>query len=151
MLMFSNLLFIMGAPGLRAIPWLTLALGIAALICAAVGIMRAFRQPQIYRGKVSSSILGVVTLVICGMFAFLSVHSRELPSSSSAPQVGQKVPDFTLADTSGNKVSLGQLLGKAGTSMPASAGNTTGQAAPVSMSAATPPKAVLLVFYRGYW
>lgn len=143
MLMFSNLLFIMGAPGLRAIPWLSLVLGIAALICAAVGIMRAFRQPQIYRGKVSSSILGVVTLVICGLFAFLSLHSRELPSSAAAPQVGQKVPDFTLADTSGNKVSLGQLLGQAG--------STTAQAAPVSMSAATPPKALLLVFYRGYW
>jgi hypothetical protein len=143
MLMFSNLLFIMGAPGLRAIPWLTLVLGIAALICAAVGIMRAFRQPQIYRGKVSSSILGVVVLVICGLFALLSIRSRELPSSAAAPQVGQKAPDFTLADTSDNKVSLGQLL--------APANNSTGQAIPASLGTATPTRAVLLIFYRGYW
>jgi hypothetical protein len=70
--------------------------------------------------------------------------------------VGQKVPDFTLADSNGNKVSLGQLLGKADSSIsasatPASANNSTGQAIPAGMSPATPPKAVLLVFYRGYW
>ncbi|HVG92244.1 MAG TPA: hypothetical protein VNB54_12205 [Alphaproteobacteria bacterium] len=137
-------------PGPRVVPWVSLALGIAALICAALGMMRAFRQPQIYKGKVSSSILGVVILAICGLFAFASLRSRALPSPEGAPQVGQKAPDFTLADTSGNKVSLGQLLGKAGTSTLASA-NTTGQTTPVSMSAAAPPKAVLLVFYRGYW
>jgi hypothetical protein len=118
--------------------------------------MRAFRQPQVYGGKVSSSILGVVSLLICGLVAVASISSRALPSSAAAPQVGQKVPDFTLADSNGNKVSLGQLLGKADSSisasaMPASANNSTGQAIPAGMSTATPPKAVLLVFYRGYW
>ncbi|HZE25074.1 MAG TPA: hypothetical protein VE054_13850 [Blattabacteriaceae bacterium] len=74
-----------------------------------------------------------------------------MPSSAAAPQVGQKVPDFTLADTSGNKVSLDQLLGKADASVSASANTATGQAIPVGLSTATPTKAVLLVFYRGYW
>ena len=69
--------------------------------------------------------------------------------ATGAPQVGQKVPDFTLADTNGNKVSLGQLLGKGDS--PASPSNVTGQASPVGTSTGTPPKAVLLVFYRGYW
>src|SRR5882724_9840268 len=137
--LLSNAGFFLGLPGQRAIAWLSVALAIAALVCAAVGIMRAFRQPQVYGGKVSSSILGVVSLLICGIVAVASVTSRALPVATNAPQVGQKVPDFTLADTSGNKVSRGQLLGKADVLAPAVA------------SAATPPKAVLLVFYRGYW
>jgi hypothetical protein len=137
--LLSNAGFFIGLPGQRAIAWLSIALAIAALICAAVGIMRAFHQSQIYGGKISSSILGVVSLLICGLVAVASVSSRALPVATNAPQVGQKVPEFTLADTSGNKVSLDQLLGKA-------AG-----LAPVAAGAATPTKAVLLVFYRGYW
>src|SRR5882724_5046338 len=145
--LLSNVAFFIGLPGQRALPWLSVALAIAALVCAAVGIMRAFRQPQIYGGKVSSSILGVVSLLICGLVAVASVTSRALPVATNAPQVGQKVPDFTLPDTSGNKVSLGQLLGKADSSAPASPNNASAAASPVSMSAAMPPKAVLLVFY----
>jgi hypothetical protein len=148
--MLSNAVFFLGFPG-HATAWLGVVLTIAALVCAVIGVMRAFRQPQVYRGKVSSSILGVLSLLICGLVAFASISSRNLPSSAEAPQVGQKVPDFTLADTGGNKVSLDQLLGKADSSTSASANGTTGQAIPVGMSAATPTKAVLLVFYRGYW
>jgi hypothetical protein len=149
--MLSNGLYFLGLPGQRALPILGVALVIAALVCAAAGILRTLRQPQRYGGKVSSSILGVVSLLLCVLAAFTSMHSRDLPEATAAPQVGQKAPDFTLADTSGNKVSLGQLLGKADASTPASANNATGQATPVSMSAAVPTKAVLLVFYRGYW
>ena len=147
----SNAGFFLGVPGQRAIPWLSVALAIAALVCAAVGIMRTFRQSQVYGGKVSSSILGVLALLICGLVAIASVTSRALPAATNAPQVGQKVPDFTLADTNGNKVSLNQLLGKAESSTSASANNGSGQTTPVGLSTATPPKAVLLVFYRGYW
>jgi hypothetical protein len=150
--LLSNAGFFLGFPGQRAIPWLSVALAIAALVCAFVGIMRAFRQQQVYGGKVSSSILGVLSLLICGLVAIAAVTSRALPSSAAAPQVGQKVPDFTLADTNGNKISLGQLLGKADASaLPHSA--TAGSIASGANSniAATPPKAVLLVFYRGYW
>lgn len=153
--MLSNAAFFMGLPGQRAIPWLSVALAFAALVCATVGIMRAFRQSQVYGGKVSSSILGVLSLLICGLVAIASVTSRALPAATNAPQVGQKAPDFTLADTSGNKVSLNQLLGKADALAPASANsasaNNPGQTLPVGLSMATPPKAVLLVFYRGYW
>jgi hypothetical protein len=71
--------------------------------------------------------------------------------------VGQKVPDFTLADTNGLKLSLGQLLGKEHVTLVApprevmeklGMGN---QLPPASASPGTPTKAVLLVFYRGYW
>jgi hypothetical protein len=141
----SNAGFFLGVPGQRAIPWLSVALAIAALVCAAVGIMRAFRQSQVYGGKVSSSILGVLSLLICGLVAIASITSRALPVATNAPQVGQKVPDFTLADTSGNKVSLEQLLKIEGRDAVLRAGGiTTDNYNPA-------PKAVLLVFYRGYW
>ena len=52
--------------------------------------------------------------------------------------VGQRVPDFTLSDTSGQPVSLDQLLAPAGS-------------ASTSQSQAQAPNAVLLIFYRGYW
>lgn len=145
--MLSNAGYFLGVPGERAIPWLSLALAIAALVCAVVGVMRAFRQPQIYGGKVSSSILGVVLLLIFALTVFGHFSSRALPASAGAPQAGQKAPDFTLADTSGTKVSLGQLLGKA------EAANAGGPS-PAGASSSAPvaaPKAVLLVFYRGYW
>ena len=152
--MLSNAGFFLGLPGQRAIPWLSVGLAIAAFVCAVLASMRAFRQPQVYGGKVSSSILGVVSLLICGLVAIAAVTSRALPSSAPAPQVGQKVPDFTLADTNGNKVSLDQLLGKAGASiadLPHSSHGQEVSPAAHSNSTATPAKAVLLVFYRGYW
>jgi hypothetical protein len=157
--MLSNGVYFLGLPGQRALPILGVALVIAALVCAAAGILRTFRQPQRYGGKVSSSILGVVSLLLCVLAAFTSMHSRDLPAATNASQVGQKVPDFTLADTHGNKISLGELLGKTDTPVSASAGNTAGQATPVGLTTATPAgigtatptKAVLLVFYRGYW
>ena len=49
-------------------------------------------------------------------------------------QVGQRAPDFTLADSTGRSVSLDDLLA-------AEPGNL----------ASSGPKAVLLIFYRGYW
>jgi len=73
--------------------------------------------------------LGVVVIAFF-LFAFF-VGGRSLPASKGAPQVGQKVPEFTLTDTNGKAVSLNELL-------------TT----PINGS---PPKGVLLVFYRGYW
>jgi hypothetical protein len=150
--MLSNGGFFLGLPGERAIPWLSIALAIAALACAAAGIMRAFRQPLVYGGKVASSILGVVSLLICGLVAATAIGARAMPAASNAPQVGQKVPDFTLADTSGNQVSLDQMLGKADASpLPHSAtAGSIASGANLNIALA-PPKAVLLVFYRGYW
>ncbi|HZD96090.1 MAG TPA: hypothetical protein VE133_17650 [Candidatus Sulfotelmatobacter sp.] len=122
-------------PGERAILWVSLLLVLPALFFAIVGVKRAFGQPQVYKGKVSSSILGVLVLAACALTVFGWFEARLLPATGAAPQVGQKVPDFILADTQGNKVSLTQLLGHG------DAAQTNGAA----------PKAVLLVFYRGYW
>ena len=162
--MLSNAGFFLSLPGPKLIAWLGVVLTIAAIVCAVIGVLRAFRQPQVYGGKVSSSILGVVSLLICGLVAATAISSRALPVATNAPQVGQRVPDFTLADTSGNKVSLGQLLGKADGGAVAAdrvdasprlkaviestSPNELPQVVPL---APTPTKAVLLVFYRGYW
>jgi hypothetical protein len=127
---------------------LSWTLAVIALVFALTGVMRSFRQPQVYGGKVSSSVLAVITVLIVGLTMFASVHSRDLPGSAGAPQPGQKAPDFTLADTSGNKVSLDQLLGSAGTS---TAGSTNANIASGGAGSAVAPKAVLLIFYRGYW
>jgi len=148
--LLSNAGFFVAIPGQRAIAWLGVVLLLAAIVCAVIGILRAFRQPQVYRGKVSSSILGVLSLLICAFIAFVSIHARDLPAPTSAPQVGQKVPDFTLAETHGIQVSLDELLGRAPGSL------SQGSPPPINSTnspylSSVRPKAVLLVFYRGYW
>lgn len=140
-----NFGMVFGLPGQRMIAWLTLLLGIAAALLGLLGIARAF-GPQHAGGKISSSILGVIALLICGLGIFIWTHSRDLPASSGAPHVGQKAPDFTLSDSNGNKVSLAQLLAPAQSADPA--GNA---GAPNSAAASSAQKAVLLIFYRGYW
>jgi hypothetical protein len=117
----------------ETLPWLSLVCVVLALIFLVVGLARAFGQPQVYRGKVLSVVLTVVALLPIGLTTFVTVVSRKLPGSTAAPQAGQRVPDFTLSDSSGKLVSLDQLL------------------APSAGSQAPAPKAVLLVFYRGYW
>ena len=112
-------------------PWLNLVLPIFALLVLLVGVVRAFRQPQVYRGKIWGTILTVVSLLICVGSVLFFVGARSVPRSAGAPQIGQRVPDFTLPDSTGQSVSLSQLFAA-----------TPGVA---------PPKAVLLVFYRGYW
>jgi hypothetical protein len=144
-----GLLFALGAIGCNAaffarpplqgaLPWLSLLFGLLALVFLAIGLRRAFGHAPVYRGKVLSVALTVIALFPLGITAFAFVKARELPSSTAAPQVGQKVPDFTLSDTSGQPVSLDQLLAPAGS-------------ASTSQSQAQAPKAVLLIFYRGYW
>jgi hypothetical protein len=112
----------------------SLLLALIALIFVVRGLLLVFGRPQIYRDKVFTSIISVVSFLLVGFTIFVFVHARELPVSASAPQVGQKVPEFTLADTTGQSVSLDQLFATGG-----------------SDAQASPPRAVLLIFYRGYW
>ena len=146
-----GLLFAIGAIGCNAriffesplqgaLPWLSLLFAVLALIFLVTGLRRAFGQAQVYRGKVLSVVLTVIALIPVGLAVFVFVSARRLPSSTAAPQVGQKVPDFTLPDTSGKPVSLDQLLA------PASSSSSS-----ASSSESRAPKAVLLIFYRGYW
>jgi hypothetical protein len=126
-----NFAFFASPPLQGGLPWLSLVFIVLALIFVIVGLGRAFSRKQAYRGKALSIVLSVVTLLAVGPSTFIFVKARELPGSAAAPQVGQRVPDFTLPDTSGKPVSLDQLL--------------------AASSVAPAPKAVLLIFYRGYW
>jgi hypothetical protein len=127
--------FFVNAPLQRIFPWLSLLLAVIALSFLVVGLRLVIVHPKVYRGKVLSVVLTVIALLPAGLSVFGFVATRKLPSAAAAPQVGQRVPDFTLFDTSGKPVSLDQLLA----------------ASPASSTRSQAPKAVLLIFYRGYW
>src|SRR5215469_8691040 len=91
--LLSNGLFFLDIPGKGAVPWLSLLLSVVGLALAVLGVARAFGRPQIYRGRISSAILGVVCLVLFGAGIGAFHHARDLPASSKAPRVGDKAPD----------------------------------------------------------
>ncbi|MGA3088324.1 MAG: hypothetical protein ABSD75_06910 [Terriglobales bacterium] len=128
--MLCNVVLLVKVPGQRAIPWLSVLLAAAGLVLLVRGLQHAFGQPPVYRRRILSSILSLVSLLLASLAFFVFFYARALPPSLAAPHVGQKAPDFTLPDTAGQPVSLdGMLLPRDGVA----------------------PKAVLLIFYRGYW
>jgi hypothetical protein len=128
-----NFALFVGSPQQAALPWLSIFFAVVALLYLGIGLIKALGQRKLYRVGVLGVVLSVLVLMIVGLTGFISIRTRELPSAASAPQVGQRVPDFTLSDTSGRPVSLKQLFESS------------------SQSQAAAPKAVLLIFYRGYW
>jgi hypothetical protein len=120
-------------PITRDFPWANLALLALSVFLVCAGVVRAFRQPDVYRGKVSGSILGVLTVLLVGFF----------PASHGAPKVGEMAPDFTLPDSQGNLVTLSAMLD----SSFAPNGSTSATAGTGSAQTA----GTVLIFYRGYW
>ncbi len=119
-------------PVTRDFPWANLVLFGIALVLLFVGVRRAFAPDRRRLSKIMAPIVATVSVLVLGLFLFtLFVASRWLPAAHGAPQVGQKAPDFSLADTSGKSVSLEEL-----------------RSAPINGKS---PRGVLLVFYRGYW
>ena len=133
----SYFLFFYQFPATRDVPWtgwLLLALGLGLV---GLGLARAFRRPDLYRGRFHGRVLGtvfaVLSVAVLGLFFFsTAVMSRQLPAAAGAPKVGEKAPDFVLQDTHGRSVRLYDLLGP-----------EVGGTGPASW--------VVLVFYRGYW
>ena len=120
-------------PITRDFPWVNLVLCAAGLALLGSGLTRAFRTPQLYRGKVFGSVLTLLSMIGVGLFCWVLLYeARQLPASNAAPHLGQKAPDFTLPDQDGKAVALGDLL-------------TAGAADDFK------PGGVLLIFYRGYW
>ncbi len=118
-------------PDTRDHPWPTLLLFGAGLGLTLTGLRRAWRQPQVYRGRIAGAILLSLGAGVCAFFlAGFYYFARLLPASAGAPRVGQKAPDFTLPDKDGSPVTLSRLIG---------AGADGGASG------------VLLVFYRGNW
>lgn len=126
----SNFLYFVKFPQ-GIIPWINLIIPLIGLVLLFTGLRRAFGQAQVYRGKIWGSIVTVLSVLLFAVSVWGFVHARAVPRSPGAPQVGQRVPDFTLPDSAGQPVSFSQLFS-----------NSPG---------GTPPKAVLLIFYRGYW
>lgn len=121
-------------PVTRDFPWASLVLFVIAGVLLFMGLRRGFaaERPHPIRSKIVTLIFSLLSVVVFALFVFtIFIGGRWLPASKGAPHVGQRVPDFTLPDTSGKQVSLNELL-------------TT----PINGKA---PKGVLLMFYRGYW
>lgn len=113
-------------PATRDVPWVNLLLFLLAGLLLAAGLRRAYGDSERYGGKVSGAVLGLLTLVLFGLFCWGNfVFARHIPSAGSAPQPGDPAPDFTLPDANGKPVLLSDLR--------------------------RANRAVLLIFYRGYW
>ena len=115
-------------PVTRDFPWANLLLFLAGGILLVAGLVRAFGNAKLYRGKIAGPILAIFSLLIFGFFSYQIFYVlKQVPASSAAPRVGQKAPEFTLPNQDGKPVVLTDLL-----SSPQSAG-------------------AILIFYRGFW
>jgi len=113
-------------PVTRDIPWANYILFLAGGAVLAVGVRRAFRDSAHYRGKISGSILAVVSALLLALFVvFVAYFTKQIPSAGNALSVGQKAPAFVLPDTAGKPVSSADLLKN--------------------------HRGLVLIFYRGYW
>jgi hypothetical protein len=118
---------------MREILGISLVLFVISLALLASGLRRAYGQRETYRGQVAGPIVAILSALVLGVFGFASYEiSKHFAAADNAPKVGQQAPQFTLVDTAGKTVSLASAL-----TPPAGAAHAT--------------KAVLLVFYRGYW
>jgi hypothetical protein len=118
--------FFVQFPVTRDFPWVNLLFFAAAGTFLAIGLVRAFGRPQLYRGKIFGSIFAVLSLCLFALFAYgVFYEVRQVPPSTSAPHVGQKAPEFTLLDQNDEPMALADLVSRA--------------------------KAVVLIFYRGFW
>jgi hypothetical protein len=110
----------------RDVPWVNYLLFAAGGVLLVLGLRRAFGQPDIYRGKVLGTILASLSFLLFAFFcAGILYFSKAIPASETAVRVGQSAPDFTLANWDGKKVSLSDAVKN--------------------------NRAVVLIFYRGYW
>jgi hypothetical protein len=115
----------------HVLPWINLLLPVIGLIFLFIGLARAFSRSAVHSGKIWGSCVTVIALVLVAGNIVLFQKTRDVPNSADAPQIGQRLPEFTLSDSNGQPTSLSQLFAAA----------TDGSR----------PKAALLVFYRGYW
>jgi hypothetical protein len=127
--------FVAQFPGQGALPWLDLLVSILAVVLVILGLRVAIREPRRYRGKAMGWVFTAVSSLLLVFSCLAFYGARQIPQANAAPHIGQKAPDFELKDTSGKNISLAQLLAE-----PLDAAQTGSR-----------PKAVLLVFYRGYW
>jgi hypothetical protein len=125
--LFSYQLFVL-FPLTRDFPWANLLLFAGGGLLLVSGLVRAFGRPAQYRGRIFGLIFAVVSVGIAALFSYgLFYVARQMPASAGAPPVGQRAPDFRVSDQTGKPFALGETLNSPET------------------------RAVLLIFYRGYW
>jgi len=113
-------------PLTRDIPWANYLLFLIGGALLAIGVKRAYRDPEHYRGKISGAILASVSALLLAFFVVsVTYFTRQIPSAETALRVNQKAPPFVLVDTAGKQVSSADLL--------------------------KDHRGLVLVFYRGYW
>jgi len=131
--MVTYILVFIRFPATRDFPWATLLIFGAGLALIARGMRRAYREPQLYRGRIAGPILLGLGVAVLGFFCYQVFYfMRQVPPSSGAPQVGQMAPDFTLPDKDGVPITLSKLFDSGA----GGAGGANG---------------AVLIFYRGYW
>ena len=113
-------------PVTRDVPWANYLLFLIGGLLLTVGLRQAFRDPEHYRGKIIGSILAGLSVLVFGFFVVgILLLGKQIPSPQSALRTGQPAPAFTLLDAAGKQVASSGLLKN--------------------------HRAILLVFYRGYW
>jgi len=123
---FLSYTFFAQFPITRDFPWVNLLLFAAGGIFLVLGIFRGFGRPQVYRGKILGPILATLGILMFGFFSYVMFYElRHVPLSTGTPRVGEKAPEFTLRDQDGRDIALADLISRS--------------------------KAVMLIFYRGFW
>jgi hypothetical protein len=113
-------------PATRDVPWANYLLFVVGSALIALGVRRAFRDPEHNRGKISGSILAALSAILFALFVVsVTYYSKQIPSAVTALGVSRKAPPFVLSDSAGREVSSADLL--------------------------RDHRGLVLVFYRGYW
>src|SRR5262249_11784828 len=85
--------FFVQFPWTRNFPWANLLLFALAAGLLAMGMRRAFRLPEQYRGKFVGSILAGLSVLILGLFVFsIFIGGRRMPADLAPPDTRRDRP-----------------------------------------------------------
>src|SRR6516225_9837998 len=69
-------LFFVRFPALRYFPWANLPMIALGLVLIALGLVRAFRHADLFRGKILGSVLAVLASALSGFFLYGFLSAR---------------------------------------------------------------------------
>jgi hypothetical protein len=111
-------------PVLRDFPWVNLPIVLLGLFLSFLGLARAIKAPNLYKGKISG-ILGLLfSAAVASMFTtYIFWTTFQMPMASPQSLAITQLPDIHLTQSDGTETALTTFLGKK----------------------------LVIVFYRGYW